>query len=88
LGFDYLKPEGNVAFYRLLLEPLTSSPVNSNTKKDLKAIQNLTPGDFKIVRDKFIFYNKPEIAHTILIEALKEEERIKNAHRVKKPIGF
>jgi len=88
LGFDCLRPEGNVAFYRLLLEPLTSIPVNSNTKKELKAIQNLTPGDFKIVQDKFKFYNKPEVVHTILIEALKKEERIKNAHRVKKPIGF
>jgi transitional endoplasmic reticulum ATPase len=70
------------------LEPLTSIPVKSNTKKELKAIQNLTPGDFKIVRDKFIFYNKHELDHTILIEALKKEEQTKNAHRVKKLIGF
>jgi hypothetical protein len=88
LGFDYLRPEGNIIFYLLLLEPLCSTPVNSNTKKELKAIQNLTPGDFKIVRDRFIFYNKHEIDHTILIEALKEEVRIKNTHSVKNPIGF
>lgn len=88
LEFDYLTATGNLLFYDLFLRPLAHDPLDHVTRDRIRAINNLTPGDFKIVRDRFIFYKRCEINHTILIEALAEETRIKNTHSGSKAIGF
>ena len=87
LGFDYLLPGGNVIFYKKLLKGLTNSRLDTKIKSDLKNLTGLTPGDFKTVRDRFLFYTQEEIDHQLLVEALREENRIKNLHKNSK-IGF
>jgi transitional endoplasmic reticulum ATPase len=88
VGFDYLTPEGNVTFYDLLLKDLAGQPLNTQYINKLKRIENLAPGDFKVVRDRNRFCQQEEITHQLLIEALEAEVSLKNIHGNKKSIGF
>ncbi len=78
IGFNFLKPEGNIIFYRKLLAPLINIPLDEENGKSLKSIPGLAPGDFRIVRDKFSFYTKERINHRHLIDALAAEAKTKN----------
>ena len=88
LGFDYLDAEGNVIFYQKLLESLLDSPLDSLTKATLKNVSNLGPGDFKTVRDRFIFAPNDGLDHQTLIAALKNESEIKKVFLKTASIGF
>jgi transitional endoplasmic reticulum ATPase len=88
ISFDYLVPDGNVIFYNKLLADLISSPLNDKIRNQLRQIEDLSPGDFKTVRDKFNFHPKKDLNHQILLQALSEESLIKNSHKMKRAIGF
>ncbi len=88
VGFDYLTPEGNVTFYDLLLKDLAGQPLNTQYINKLKRIENLAPGDFKVVRDRHCFCPHEEITHMLLIDELEVEANLKNSHGNKKSIGF
>jgi hypothetical protein len=88
IGFDFLEPDGNIIFYKKLLEPLVKSPFQESTANMLINTSNLTPGDFKIVRDRYAFYPADELCHEMLIRSLAEESSIKNAQQGRKTIGF
>ena len=88
LGFDYLDPEGNVIFYQKLLEGLVDEPLESENMAKLKDIRNLAPGDFKTVRDRFIFASDGGLNHHTLVAALKNEALIKNVFLKTASIGF
>jgi len=85
---DLLEPEGNVIFYNKLLFPLIKTPINADMIKSLRRIENLTPGDFKTVRDRFAFYPQEGLGHQVFVEALAEEAEIKNIYNNKRCIGF
>jgi SpoVK/Ycf46/Vps4 family AAA+-type ATPase len=88
LEFDYLLPRGNVIFYEKLLACLTETPLDRDSKAALRNIPDLTPGDFKTVKDRFFYYLQKGLTHQLLINALIEESRIKTAHGKNKKIGF
>jgi AAA+ superfamily predicted ATPase len=88
MGFNYLTAVGNLLFYDLFLGPLTSDALKLATRKEVKQIQNLAPGDFKVVRDRYSFYPRDDTNHSILIEALKKEAELKMELEGKKQIGF
>jgi transitional endoplasmic reticulum ATPase len=88
MGFDYLKPDGNVIFYQNFLSPLTNTRLDEITKGLLRKMTNLAPGDFKVVRDKNSFHRPEDLDHQVLVQALREEARIKKLHGGKKNIGF
>ena len=88
MHFDYLLPDGNVVFYEKLLVNLIGTPPDEKFRSALKNIPNLTPGDFKTVRDRFAFYTPEELSHQVLLEALEDESRIKNEHNNEPKIGF
>ena len=88
MKFDYLLPEGNVVFYEKLLAGLIETALDQKSKAVLKNIPNLTPGDFKTVRDRFSFCPQDKLSHQILLDALAGESRIKEIHRAKSKIGF
>jgi hypothetical protein len=77
IGFDYLKPNGNQIFYDLFLGPLANNPLRSSTREEIKQINNLTPGDFKVVRDRYSFYSPGNVDHNMLVDALQKEAEIK-----------
>ncbi|MCP4629346.1 MAG: hypothetical protein GY850_38455 [bacterium] len=88
IGFDYLTSEGNTIFYEKFLGPRASGVLDQDLQKILQTIQNLTPVDLKVVRDRFSFYPAKEIHHDLLIESLEEEARLKPEAAAKKQIGF
>lgn len=88
IGFDYLTAKGNLRFYDLLLQPLCPDMIDSLSLKELKQTQNLAPGDFKLVRNRYSFHPKNDIKHAILVDSLKNETKLKTNHRQIKRIGF
>jgi len=88
IEFDYLKPEGNIKFYDLFLRELAETPLNTSLNKKLKNINNLAPGDFKVVRERYLFHPQEDITHRLLMDALEAEAYLKNIHGNRKPIGF
>jgi len=89
IGFHYLKPDDNIIFYRRLLGSLTETSLSQNDECSIRSIENLAPGDYRVVRDRFSFYPKEEIAHCTLIQSLCEEVNIRNKQqRQSRQIGF
>ncbi len=88
LEFRYLKPEGNLTFYHRMLSCLAGDPFDQNVEDQLKGLSRLTPGDFKAVRDRFAFRDSSEVTHQDLVNALRQEERIKALHAGEKALGF
>lgn len=88
IGFRCLKPEGNVIFYKKLLSPLTSDPLNKEGEDMLENIGDLTPGDFRVVRDRFAIFPQGKVTHDMMVQALREEAQIKKLQEGKKPLGF
>ena len=86
--FGYLNPDGNVIFYEKLIAPLIPKSLDDVTTKLIKRLSGLTPGDFRVVRDRFAFRNKKDITHKTLVTALADEARLKDFHLGVKNIGF
>ena len=88
IGFDYLTAEGNLLFYGLFLESLSSDKLDPISRKELKRIKNLAPGDFKLIRDRYSFHPKKDIKNAVLIDALRYETKLKADLSPNKRIGF
>jgi SpoVK/Ycf46/Vps4 family AAA+-type ATPase len=88
IEFQYLTPEGNVAFYRKLLASLVVGSLDPQILEALEIIADLAPGDFKVVRDRYSFYPKDEVNHGVLVQALMDEAKIKAKQKGKKEVGF
>lgn len=80
IGFDYLTPQGNMIFYEKLLEGLVKIPIGEKVIPRLRQLTNLAPGDFKTVRDRFVFHPPEAVNHQKLVDALAEESKIKDIH--------
>ena len=86
IEFKPLTPEGNLIFYNTLLKGLASdSDLSTGEVSAIKAIKNLTPGDFAVVKDQMSFAGSSSITHKMLIEALLNEVKYK---KIGKVIGF
>jgi SpoVK/Ycf46/Vps4 family AAA+-type ATPase len=88
IGFDYLTAEGNLLFYNLFFKPLSLEKLDHTSRTELQQIKNLAPGDYKVVRDRYLFHPKSDISHILLIDALKNEAKLKTNHGQVKQIGF
>ena len=88
IEFGYLKPEGNVIFYGTYLAPLVTKKPDGSVNLRLGRMDNLAPGDFKSVRDRFRFRNRKSISHNALVSALEEESGLKLKHSGSSRIGF
>jgi len=86
--FDYLTQEGNRIFFNRMLKPLTKASLNQAQEHQLSGLVDLAPGDFKTVQNKYAFYPDSELNNGLLINALKEESRIKNLNTGNRKIGF
>jgi hypothetical protein len=88
IKLQYLTPQGNVAFYHKLLASLVEAALDPQTLEALRVIPDLAPGDFKVVRDRYSFYPGHEVNHGVLVQALREEAKIKAFQKGKKEVGF
>ena len=87
LEFDFLTAEGTMIFYKLFLERLVSAPLSAQEMAEVKSLVGLTPGDFKVVYQKYSFFERKEISHGQLIDALKQELSAKDSN-YGKVMGF
>jgi hypothetical protein len=87
LEFDYLKPEGSLAFYKLFMKTLVNEALTDKELAELASVPLLTPGDFKVVYQKYSFFDKKDLSHHLLIKSLQEEIRSKSAN-AGKVMGF
>jgi transitional endoplasmic reticulum ATPase len=89
IEFRYLTMKGSMIFYNLFLASFTSEGVNDKLEDALSQMTTLTPGDFRVVRDRYSFANKEDINHDELILALQDECRVKETYLPsRKGIGF
>lgn len=87
IEFDYLLPEGKISLYKKILLPMTKEDIGEGDIARIADLDNLTPGDFKVVRQKFAFLPGKQITHQLIIDALQEEAESKN-NLPMKVIGF
>jgi len=85
--FKPLTSEGNLHFYNNLLGSLgfDNNELTHDEIAKIKSTRNLTPGDFAVVKDQYIFIEPSIISHQKLIESLINEVRHKQNIT---PIGF
>ncbi|MBT3257892.1 MAG: AAA family ATPase [Deltaproteobacteria bacterium] len=88
VSFGFLTSRGNVIFYRRLLSSLIKSPLDRENENRLIQIADLSPGDFKTVRDRYSFHPSQGLKHETLVGALEEEAMVKKTHSGGNAIGF
>ena len=88
LRFDYLETNGSMIFYEKLLKGLVDGSLSQANQAKLREIPSLAPGDFKTVRDRFVFSSKNGLTHQTVIESLKNEAEIKKLFTTDNPIGL
>ncbi len=82
--FDYLRPEQRLSLLHASW-PALPSPLTDQARRQLAALDQLTPGDFAVVARQWALTGmEPEAAE--IIEALAEECRVKGS--TSKSIGF
>lgn len=83
IEFRPLKPEGVLHFYNKLLRPLVQGKTDLSEYglAQLKNISGLTPGDFAVVKDQFLFVDPSAITHEKLIEAMRGEVTYKKSEQ-------
>ena len=73
LHFDYLNSEGKEIFYRTYFRPLRMPELTEAEKKTLHGIDQMTPSDFRNVRQQFYYLEDSELTNSKVIEALAAE---------------
>ncbi len=79
LEFDFLEADGNEVFYERYLVPIIcDGEMTADQRRALRALTGLTPGDFKVVREKHALIMIPwEMTHEVMLRDLSEEVRVK-----------
>ena len=78
-----LDDDGKVKFFRRYFK----SALTADERRRLASIPNLTPGDFRTVRERFYFLGRKRGADNVsLLSALEGESAVKKGSRA--PIGF
>ena len=89
VGFKPLTREGNLVFYEKILASLTTTSLDQRTKERLIKLTGLTPGDFKVVKDRYSLLPPEKVTPKDLVEALRAELHAKDAHEGRKTaMGF
>ncbi len=77
IEFRPLNPKGRISFYKRFLWALVPDRLTYELRKEVKLIEGLTPGDFKVVQDRFSLLPTENATHRTLIDALREEVSFK-----------
>ena len=73
LGFDYLDNYGKILFF----ERMFNTRLTTSERQRLEAIEKLTPGDFRTVRQSLYYLD--EVSNAARLSALEQESSIKKA---------
>ncbi len=88
LEFRFLTSEGVLLFWERMLGHLSDKTLKEAERLEIMSLRDLCPGDFKMVRDRFIFRDPKETNPSILIEALRKEVNTKKIQSGEKRAGF
>lgn len=87
--FKTLTRDGNLVFFEKMLAQWTKTPLDQGTREKLQTLVGLTPGDFRVVRDRYCLLSPEEVTPEVLVSALQAELRAKDTHAGRKSvIGF
>lgn len=86
IEFKYLTSNGCLSFYNKILGQLSPMPLTTEEMTIVSKIANLTPGDFRVVRDQY--YYSENVTNGTMINALILEAKTKTVLMGCKPIGF
>jgi len=88
LEFGCLTEDGKRAFFRRMFAPLDTGELTPDSERRLLRIPDLTPGDFRTVRQEF-HYLDGGVTHALLLDALERESAAKCGFRSRNRIdGF
>ena len=88
LEFGCLTEDGKRAFFRRMFAPFDAGDLTPDTERRLLRIPDLTPGDFRTVRQEF-HYLDGGVTHTLLLDALERESAAKRGFHSRNRIeGF
>jgi SpoVK/Ycf46/Vps4 family AAA+-type ATPase len=88
LEFDCLTADGKRAFFRRMFAPLDAGELTPDSERRLLRIPDLTPGDFRTVRQE-CHYLDGGVSHTLLLDALERESAVKRGFHARNHIeGF
>ncbi len=87
IEFDYLDSKGKRLFFDKLLGDLSGKKLDEKDAVSLEKIDNLAPGDFKVVRQKYSFMPREKVSNISLITSLQSEVSSKNGVKTGR-IGF
>ena len=87
LAFDYLTTEGNRHFFQSQFARLGVSALTAEEELRLSRIPNLTPGDYRTVRQS-MYYLGTDITTDKLLIALERESAAKRGDTATPTIGF
>lgn len=79
LHFDYLTNEGKEKFFSAYFKPLGLPELTGNEREMLHAIDQMTPSDFRNVRQQFFYLEDSELTNREVIEALTAEVKSKTS---------
>ncbi len=87
IEFDYLDATGKQLFFKRVPGDFNGNDLDAKEVAALNKIENLAPGDFKIVRQKYSFMPKEKVTNAALLGSLQTESESKNGVKVNN-IGF
>ena len=88
LHFDYLDNSGKEIFFNTYFTQRMNLPkLDDIDKKELFAINNMTPSDFRNVRQQFFYLQDEKLSNSEIIEALETEIASKNSGSSYKGLG-
>lgn len=87
LHFDYLDNHGKEIFYENFFATLNLPALTAAEKRKLNAIENLTPSDFRNVRQQYFYLEDEVLTNGEVLEALAAETAGKNAASDYKKLG-
>ncbi|NLZ60394.1 MAG: hypothetical protein GX901_07015 [Lentisphaerae bacterium] len=73
LQFDYLDVAGKLHFFKLFFKHFKLPALSVAEKKQLEGIADLSPGDFRNVRQQTYYLGATQLSKQTLIKALQEE---------------
>jgi SpoVK/Ycf46/Vps4 family AAA+-type ATPase len=73
LQFDYLDAAGKLHFFKLFFKHFKLPALSAAEKKQLEGITDLSPGDFRNVRQQTYYLETAQLDNKALIQALQEE---------------
>ena len=88
LHFDYLTNEGKEIFFNTYFgKPMKLPELTQEEKNALFRIENMTPSDFRNVRQQFFYLEDEKLTGAEIIEALQAEIAGKNSGASYKGLG-